>query len=207
MYHLIGGEGDFDDFCKNKIWGFNLARLVSTIQRHMETVEKKKVCVLVSVDGAHNLDQKDGVYIDQLYSIYNEGDRMLWYLRSALRQVLVVLQNVLYNVRHVMCAVSSTVTISGSGVLLEEFKGTPAMTSLPEEIQNATKAPWKDSLRSPRSHPQSPRSPRRNPRSLGQHNPRSLRQNIRSLRQTPRSLGQNPRALQQKGLRKPLATA
>ena len=142
MYHLIGGDKEFVYFCQNTRWRFNLPELVKTIQRHVETVEKKKVYVLVSVDGAHNLDQRDGEYIDE--GIYSEGDRKGWYKRSALREVLVVLQSVLHGVGRVMCAVSSTVTlpldavITGSNVLLKKFIRPPALTSLPDEIQNTT---------------------------------------------------------------------
>ena len=148
MFHLLGKEKEkevFDTFCaKKQAWGFRLPELVTAIQSHMETVEnkKKKVCVLVSVDGAHSLDQKSGEYLDQ--GIYNAGDRTQWYMRSALREVFVVLQNVLQNVAHVMCAVSSTVTlpleavISESNTLLKAFIRPPALTSLPDEIQNPT---------------------------------------------------------------------
>ena len=141
MLHLLGKEKEvFDTFCEKHAWGFSLPELVMAIQSHMETVEnkKKKVCVLVSVDGAHSLDQKGGEYLDQ--GIYNEGDRTEWYMRSALREVFVVLQNVLHSVAHVMCAVSSTVTlpleavISKSDVLLKVLIRPPALTSLPDEI-------------------------------------------------------------------------
>ena len=102
MFHLLGKEKEkevFDTFCEKQAWGFGLAVLVQAIQSHMETVENKKVFVLVSVDGVHNLDQRDGEYLDQ--GIYNEGDRTEWYKRSALREVLFVLQQVLHSVSHV----------------------------------------------------------------------------------------------------------
>ena len=144
MFHLLrkGQESLSAFISKKQIWGFDLAELVTAIQTHMKAaLEKDNVFVLVSVDGAHHMDQKSGTYTDE--RIYS-AQRQQWYFDSALREVFRVLHMAMMTVPCVMCAVSSTVTlpleavISKSDVLLKALIRPPALTSLPDEIQNPT---------------------------------------------------------------------
>ena len=130
-------------FCKERKWGFNLTGLVTAIQRHLETVEKKKVFVLVTVNGGQSMDRECGMYSDE--GIYDEDDRQRWYRDSAVRALFVVLHDTMMNVPRVMCAVSSSVTLPYQGISHSEsqtmrkaFIDPPPLTKLPDEIKNTT---------------------------------------------------------------------
>ncbi|KAJ9447996.1 hypothetical protein DIPPA_11749 [Diplonema papillatum] len=140
MLHLIGKNDDVQSIGRAWVWGFSLGQLVIEVQECLKEGDANKtVFVLVSVDGAHQLDTIAGCYRDE--SIYS--DRQGWYRKSRLRQLFVVIHRAMVSGPHVMCAVSSTVTlpvlnvVDGSNTMNKRIIQPPAMTSLPSEIENA----------------------------------------------------------------------